>query len=396
MGISDNIKNIAGVVTVEVEGFFTERFINLCKINNIKIWNVRTIVKGVVRFKINIKEFKKLRKIARKTKCKVKIKEKEGLYFKWFKYRKRKFILLLVLMVILFSIAFSTFIWNIEITGNSTLTEEQILNALKESNIYIGKNKIGIDKKEVTNNLRINLSEISWAGIDISGTTFRLEVVEKTALAENQVQNNVPGDIVADKSGIITKIVPENGTAKFKIGSYVEEGTVVIEGVIYSKFIEPEIVTAKGIVAIDSVYEFQKDYKYLNVEKNYTGKTRHTVGITINSKEIMINYLNKNKKYDINKDSKCFNIFGCNVSFDLYHFEEYEEFENVKTKEKLLEEARAEAETYLNEEVLPNTIESNIKESKETVTDTDDGITYSISYTVNEQIGKFVERNSNE
>ena len=88
MGITENIKNISGIVTVQIEGFFTERFINLCKINNINIWDVRNIVKGVVRFKIRIRDFKKLRKIARKTKCKVKIKEKRRLYFKLFKYRK--------------------------------------------------------------------------------------------------------------------------------------------------------------------------------------------------------------------------------------------------------------------------------------------------------------------
>ena len=60
MGITENIKNISGIVTVQIEGFFTERFINLCKINNINIWDVRNIVKGVVRFKIRKRDFKKL------------------------------------------------------------------------------------------------------------------------------------------------------------------------------------------------------------------------------------------------------------------------------------------------------------------------------------------------
>ena len=72
MGIISNVKNKIGVVTVQIEGFFTERFINLCKINNIKIWEIRNIVKGVVRFEISIYDFKKLRKVAKKTKCKVK------------------------------------------------------------------------------------------------------------------------------------------------------------------------------------------------------------------------------------------------------------------------------------------------------------------------------------
>ena len=92
MGLTSNVQNMMGVVTVQIEGFFTERFINLCRINNVKIWDIRNIVKGVVRFKINIYEFKKLKKIAKKTKCKVKIKDKKGIYFVLFKYRKRKLI----------------------------------------------------------------------------------------------------------------------------------------------------------------------------------------------------------------------------------------------------------------------------------------------------------------
>ena len=41
MGLSSELKNMVGVATVQIEGFFTERFINLCRINNIKIWNIK-------------------------------------------------------------------------------------------------------------------------------------------------------------------------------------------------------------------------------------------------------------------------------------------------------------------------------------------------------------------
>ena len=100
MKLSDKAKNITGIASVEIEGFFTERFINLCKINNIKIWDIRNIVNGVTRFKIHISDFKKLRTIARKTKCKIRIKEKQGLYFKLFKYRKRKLLAFLSIVLI--------------------------------------------------------------------------------------------------------------------------------------------------------------------------------------------------------------------------------------------------------------------------------------------------------
>lgn len=395
MGISDDLKNIAGIVTVEIEGFFTERFINLCKINNIKIFDIRNIVKGVVRFKMNISEFKKLRKIARKTKCKVKIKSKDGLYFKLFKYRKRKFAVILFFMVVIFSIAFSTFIWNIEISGNNYISSDDIRNALEQSGVYVGKNKIGLDKKQVINNLRINLNDISWAGIDISGTTLKLEVVEKTKIDEDQIQNNSIGDIVANKSGIITKIVPENGTAKFKVGSYVEENMVVIEGKIYSKFLDPVDVPAKGIVNIESNYNFEKEYKYVNLNKEFTGKKIYTVGITINSNEIMVNYLNKNKKYDISKNSKTINIFGKTISFDFYECSEYNEVQYTKNKDELIEEGKNESKEFIDSALSSLNDGKVVNENTEIIEQTD-GIYYKTNYVVNERIGKFVERTKNE
>ena len=180
MGLSDNIRNLSGVVTVEIEGFFTERFINLCRINNVKIWDIRNVVKGMVRFKISVSDFKKLRKIARKTKCKLKIKKKEGLYFTLFKYRKRKFAFFLLFMVIFFSIAFSTFVWHINVEGNNEIAKETVIESLKESGLYVGKCKLWLDKKEIINNLRVNLQDITWAGIDIDGTAVTVKIVEKT------------------------------------------------------------------------------------------------------------------------------------------------------------------------------------------------------------------------
>lgn len=395
MGISNNLKNIAGVVTVEIEGFFTERFINLCKINNIKIFDIRNVVKGVVRFKINISEFKKLRQIARKTKCKVRIKNKEGLYFKLFKYRKRKMAIILFFLVILFSIIFSTFIWNIEITGNDYISTETIKEALETNGIYVGKNKLRIDKKQVINNLRISINDISWAGIEISGTTLKLEIVEKTKIDEEQIQNNLIGDIVANKSGVITKIVPENGTAKLKLGSYVEKDMVLIEGKIYSKFLEPVDVSAKGIVNIESNYNFEKEYKYKGINKENIGKKRYTIGITINSNEFMINYLNKNKKYDISKNSKKINLLSNIISFDFYECNEYIEVEYEKTKEQLIKEAMADSKEFIDS-VISGLDEGKIVNETCNIIENNEGIIYKVDYLVNERIGEFVERINNE
>lgn len=78
MGITNNIRNMTGIITVQIEGFFTERFINLCRINNIKIWEIRNIVKGVIRFKMNIADFKKIKKYYKEDKMQSQYKRKKG------------------------------------------------------------------------------------------------------------------------------------------------------------------------------------------------------------------------------------------------------------------------------------------------------------------------------
>lgn len=393
MGLTSDISNITGVVTVQIEGFFTERFINLCRINNIKIWDIRNIVKGIIRFKINIYNFKKLRKIAKKTKCKVQIKEKKGIYFTLFKYRKRKLVFICAFLIVVFSIAFSTFVWKIEVIGNENLSKEEIISSLKESGLYIGKSKIGLDKKEVINKLRTKELDLSWAGIEIDGTKVIVKVVEKTRMDEKNIQNSTPGDIIATKSGVITKIVVENGTSKYENMDYVEKGSALIEGTVYSR--NNEImgeVSAKGYAMVDNIYTFEKEYLYNQTEREYTGKKRIAFGITINSKENMLNYLNKSKKYDITKNSKTFNLFGNEISFDMYECKEYNEIKVDYTKDELEKKIEAQIEEELNKNILKNCINPSIVDITKNVYDIEGGVKVKFEYVVNEQIGEFVER----
>ena len=393
MGLTDNIQSLTGVVTVQIEGFFTERFINLCKINNIKIWDVRNIVKGVMRFKINIKDFKKLRKISKKTKCKVLIKEKKGVYFTLFKYRKRKIVFVLLFLVLIFSISFSTFVWNIEVIGNETISKEEIIDNLKESGLFIGKSKIGLDKKNIVNNFRTKSSDVSWAGLEIDGTRAIIKVVEKTRIDENNVQKINPGDIVATKSGVITKIVAEKGTSKCKVMDYVEKGNVLVEGNVYSRDNEiMEEVPAKGYAMIDSIYTFEKEYLFTKTEKNYTGKKRTTFGITVDSKENMLNYLNKSKKYDITKQSKSIRIFGKSISFDIFKCDEYEDITVDYTKDELNYIIDKEINEYLQNNILNNCINSNVVDITKNEYEIENGIKIKVEYVINEKIGEFVER----
>ncbi len=394
MNLEEGIKKINGTVEVEVEGFFTERYINLCKINNIKIWNIQTIGSGIVRFSIAIKDFKKLRKITKKTKCKVKILNKKGLYFKVFKYRKRRVVIFLLGIFVLLCILSTSFIWNIEVIGNSYITTEEVYKALEDSGVYIGKNKLGLQTKKIVTNLRVLLPDAAWIGVDIEGTNVYINIVEKTRLPDSAVNENSIGDIVSDKSGVIEKIIAENGTPILSAGEYVEEGRILIEGKIYSDLLETKDVSAKGLVVLKTEYEYKSDYYYTVQEKEYTGKTKYSIGISINNKENYINYLDKSLKYDIIKDSSSINFFGNTLSFDIYKFNIYNLVDRVRSKEEILQIAQKDSEDYINNEVLPNTRNGQIINSN-LIIDYEDNekISVRVVYELTEEVGYFRERN---
>lgn len=374
---------IKAQLEVYVEGYFVERFINLCKINNIKIWDINYINEGRISFKVSPKEFKKLKSYVKRSKCKIKIKSKHGIYFNMFKYRKRRIALYLILALVILSFIMSSFVWSIKISGNSNIETESIKSVVEKFGMHIGKNKLFISKKDLADYIRANLYEAAWVGVDIKGTTMNITVKEK--IISNEEDKTVLGDIVATKTAIITKIIAENGTAKYKTGSYIEKGSVAIEGTIYSEFIDPIKVHASGILKGNVEYIFEKKYLYNEKIKEYTGKSRYGVGVKINNKEIAIKCLPKENKYDIT--SNAVNIFNTNISFLFNTYEEYILKDIVNTKDTLIKRGEQDLNLFLNElqengKIVDKKVEI-IEEKKE--------ITYKAVVSVEENIGKFIK-----
>ena len=64
----------------------------------------------------------------------------------------------------------------------------------------------------------------------------------------------------------------------------------------------------------------------------------------------------------------------------------------MRSKEELINLSKEDAQNYLNTDILPNTINGNLKDMNISYSDTSDGIIANTKYVVNEEIGEFVER----
>lgn len=210
---------ILGVVDIVVEGFFIERFINICKNENIVLLNL-VVEKGtILRARICKSDFKKIRHIAKKTSCRVKLEAKKGLPFIMKKYKKRKFFVITFFVIAIFCFIITRFIWNIEISGNENVSIEEILSDLANNGIEVGKLKGNLELDKIKNEIRLNRDDLAWIGIDIKGTNVIVTVVEAVKKPEIFDENAV-SNIFADKNRCNLKDGHKKWNCKSKCWGY--------------------------------------------------------------------------------------------------------------------------------------------------------------------------------
>ncbi len=232
------IRLLIGYVRVEVEGYYIEKFINMCVHKKIFIWNLKR-EKGVKLFlNIGKKDFKKLREICKQTRCKIKIQKKKGIPFILYKYKKRKIFVIFLIIISIVIYSSSKYVWNIDINVEDNLEVENIRDDLYNLGLKKGMKKENIDADKIINEIRLQRDDISWIGMDIKGTNVRVKIVKADDTPE-LLDNKDYCNIVAKKNGIITKITAQNGTAMVKVGDTVQKGEVLIAGYMEGKYTEP-------------------------------------------------------------------------------------------------------------------------------------------------------------
>lgn len=159
-----------GYVDIIVSGFFTERFVNLCFAKSIFLWKLDRLSSIEIKMRISINDFRKIRKIAKVSKCKVHIASKKGIPIVLHKYKKRKFFAITFVVVAILIFGLTRFIWNVEIKCDGIINEKKIVDCLNECGIKEGKLISKINTEKAINDICMKNEEISWCGIKIKGT----------------------------------------------------------------------------------------------------------------------------------------------------------------------------------------------------------------------------------
>lgn len=378
---------LIGYITITVEGYYIERFINICRNKKIPIWNLRREKNVRLTLNIGINDFKEITRIGKKTKCKVKIVRKRGLPFIFNKYKKRKIFVGFLFIFIALLIISSNFIWNIEIQIENDQQVENIYQDLIEAGLEVGKQKRKINTKEIINQIRLKRSDIAWIGIEMKGTNAIVKVV-KAESKPKIIDDEDYCNIVSDKKGIITKISAQNGTLAVKVGDTVDVGTVLINGWMEGKYTGIRYVHAKGDIEAKVWYTKSKKIMYNTTERKETGEQENKYKIKINNFEINLSKrVSKFQIYDTIDKEKKFKLFS-DFYLPIMIIKTTNKEVIEETKKYEIEEAKNLGIQELEEELDKNITDmTKIVNKNINAYEKEDGIEVYVTYEVLENIG---------
>ncbi|MGG4491814.1 sporulation protein YqfD [Metabacillus idriensis] len=219
-----------GVIKVTIKGRGTERFINDCIRKDVPVWNVRREGEAVSFF-IRLKDVHAIRAAARNNECKCSLKKVSGLPFLVQKSLKNSGFVIGFVLFFTVILLLSNMIWGIDIKGAKPSTEHLIRKELDAMGVKPGKLQfLTLDPDSIQKNLTNNIKELTWVGVELKGTNYHFEVVEKNE--PEKISYSSPQHIVAKKKAIITKMYVEKGQPAVTINEHVKKGQMLVSGLI--------------------------------------------------------------------------------------------------------------------------------------------------------------------
>ena len=199
------VNRLQGQVRIRVETPFPERVLNLCGARNLAFWDMEWESETAFTCRLNRRDYYALRRAVKQLDCRLTVVRKEGVPFFLGRFRRRHALLagLTLCSALLFFGSF--FIWDFTVEGNQRVTDEEILRALQRQGVGIGTFGISLDTEDIRNHVLLEIPELLWITVNVSGCRAYVEVRERVEAPE-PVDEREPTNVVARRDGLILDI----------------------------------------------------------------------------------------------------------------------------------------------------------------------------------------------
>lgn len=267
---------LKGYYILCIFGYSPERFMNLCRLNGIILWDIIP-KEEYYECKIARKDYARTESFMKKTKVSSEIRKENGLPFFLRKNRKRKIFFAGIFFSVIFIYSMSFFIWSFTFIGNNKIHDDILLRFVNSLGVEYGTYKKNIDIPRIEEEIREYFNGISWVSVRISGTGLIVSIKENENPDNKQTEGkNEYDDLICGTNGQIVSIITRSGIPLVKVGDEVTIGMVLVEGKypIYDNdgnIISYDYVDADADVVIRTQYPIHRTVSRYYRHKNYTG-----------------------------------------------------------------------------------------------------------------------------
>lgn len=220
---------LRGEIRAELTGPETERFLSACSASDAVIWDLKSSDAFSLELSFYEKDLERMEKTAEMLNCTLRRIGSRGGSTSARTVRRRALPLAAAMLLAVLLCVSSLFVWDIEVVGNSAVSDAEILRALEQSGVGVGCFWPGTDAERIRTDFLLRERRIAWMSLNVSGSRATVCVLERT---EKPViyDRGAAADLIAAKDGIIFDMSVENGRALVSRGDAVAKGDTLVSG----------------------------------------------------------------------------------------------------------------------------------------------------------------------
>ena len=384
------INRLQGQVRVRVETAFPERVLNLCGTRNLAFWDMEWESETAFTCRLRRQDYRTLRRAVKNLDCTLTVVDRQGVPFFLSRLRRRHALAAGLLLCGSLLLLGSFMIWDFTVEGNERVTDEEILRALEKQGVGIGTFGLSLDTRDIRNHVLLEIPELVWITVRVSGCRATVEVRERTEVPET-VEEQTPTNVVARRDGLVLEVQALDGVKCVLPGTSVEAGELLISGVEDTETVGARVIAGMGQVEARTWYSLSTVMPLTVSEKQYTGQEETTRALVLGTHRVKFftNSSIPQGNYDKITERTQWSLFGLPLPVT-YVEDTYRLYETVSAERSAAQaEARGEAilTDYLHTLVDPyGTVTSTLCTSRRE----EGGLRVTVTAECVEQIGRSV------
>ena len=126
--------------------------------------------------------------------------------------------------------ASTCFIWDISVSGNTSMTDWEVIDSFKEYGVKYGAFIPSLSFEKICIDYVTDSDDIAWASVNMSGTRADIVVRERND-GGGAWESDTPSNLIAAEDGQIRRFCVWSGEACIHLGDVVRKGDLLVSGI---------------------------------------------------------------------------------------------------------------------------------------------------------------------